>query len=109
MLLELLIGIPLTITAWKRGWKGWAVLPLPLALVVQFVIGLILGATAPAGTTVDDLAGTAIAVALVIDLLAAAVLVGMIVKPRRSASEPVGFKPSREQALGDADLHKVGQ
>jgi len=82
-MLELLIGIPLTIAAWNRGWKGWAILPLPLALVAQFICGFFIGATASPGTTTDDLAGTAIAVSLVIDLMAAAVLVGMIVKERK--------------------------
>ena len=82
-MLELLIGIPMTIAAWKRGWKGWAILPLPLALVAQFICGFFVGATASPGTTPEDLVGSAIAVGLVIDLIAAAVLIGMIVKERK--------------------------
>ena len=85
-MLELLIGIPLTILAWKRGWKGWAILPLSLAFVAQFVCGFLIGAAASPGTTADDAAGTAIAVSLLIDLIAAAVLIGMIVKERKPKS-----------------------
>jgi hypothetical protein len=82
-MLELLIGIPLTIAAWKRGWKGWALLPLTLALVSQAIFGFFIGFTASPGTAIGDLEGLVVAVSLVIDLIAAAVLIGMIVKERK--------------------------
>jgi hypothetical protein len=82
-MLELLIGIPLTIAAWKRGWKGWALLPLILALVTQAIFGFFVGFTASPGTAIGDLEGLVVAVSLVIDLIAAAALIGMIVKERK--------------------------
>ena len=45
-MLDLLIGVPLTIAAWNRGWRWWALLPLPAYLLSCFLAGLVLGASA---------------------------------------------------------------
>ena len=39
----LLIEIGLIAWAWRRGWKGWALLPFGLALVLAFVGGAAIG------------------------------------------------------------------
>jgi hypothetical protein len=36
----LVLEIVLTIAAWKRGWKRWALLPLGAVLVLGFSLGL---------------------------------------------------------------------
>ena len=51
--------------------------------MAQLVCGFFIGATASPGTTAGDLEGVAVAVGLVIDLIAAAVLIGMIVKEKK--------------------------
>lgn len=37
----LFVEIGLTIWAWCRGWKGWALLPLPIGCIAQFSTGVI--------------------------------------------------------------------
>jgi len=74
----LVLEIILTIEAWRRGWKGWALLPLGVGFGVGFLIGLMMGA---AGASEDSIFG----ICLVLDLVCIGVLIGMIAKPRRVA------------------------
>ena len=39
----LILEIGLTIWAWKRGWKGWALLPALGAFTGGFIVGLASG------------------------------------------------------------------
>lgn len=39
----LLVEIGLLIWAWRRGWKGWALLPLGIGLLLAVVVGALMG------------------------------------------------------------------
>jgi hypothetical protein len=45
----LFIEIALTISAWRKGWGGWALLPGVAALASGFLLGLAMGPTATTG------------------------------------------------------------
>ena len=70
MLIVLEIG--LTIAAWKRGWKGWALLPWVIALVAAFIVSLVRGA----------------ATGVVADVVLVGTLIIMVAKPRQAAEPP---------------------
>ena len=40
----LIAEIILTIVAWQKGWRGWALLPMAIVLSLAFVMGLAVGA-----------------------------------------------------------------
>ena len=50
----LIVEILLTVAVWRKGWKGWALLPVGIAWGIAFLIGMAVGA---AGGIVDDLIG----------------------------------------------------
>jgi len=89
MVLALEIG--LAIAAWRRGWKGWALLPLGIAAGIGFLGGLIIGAS---GGSEES----ALVIGIVADVIGIGALIAMIIKPRkksqylesRRASEPTG-------------------
>ncbi|MBN2098173.1 MAG: zinc ribbon domain-containing protein [Dehalococcoidia bacterium] len=78
-MLDLLVGIPLTIAAWKRGWKGWALLPMGLGLVSAFIAGFIIGGIA---TTEDEFWGMFLFAAVLIYVAEYGALITMVVKKR---------------------------
>jgi len=63
----LIIEIMLTISAWKKGWKGAALLPLVIGMFIAFVFG-----SAMADTGVDDMSviifGVLIDIGIIISL-----------------------------------------
>ena len=77
----LIAEILLTIFAWRRGWKGYALLPLAIALLIGVIIGLSMGST---GSSIESIK----AVALVFDILAIITLIIMNVKAPISKQEP---------------------
>lgn len=44
-MITLLIEIGLTYKAWKKGWKGWALMPMVIGMACAFLIGMAIGAT----------------------------------------------------------------
>jgi len=40
----LILEIILMIVAWRRGWRGWALLPMGIVYIMAFLIGVISGA-----------------------------------------------------------------
>lgn len=80
-MLLLLLEIGLTIAAWKRGWKGWALLPLAIGMSAGFLFGLVVGAT---GGSEAELFG----VGVVLDVVCVITLIIMTVKGRRVAENP---------------------
>lgn len=48
----LILEIALTIAAWKRGWKGWAIVPLAVAVSLGYVIGMVIVAQ---GGSMEDI------------------------------------------------------
>ncbi len=71
-----IIEIALTVWAWKRGWKAWALLPI----AITFGIGMIIGAANPYG----DLSNV-----IIFDFLCIAALVIMIIKKKGSKVQKV--------------------
>jgi hypothetical protein len=43
-MISLIIEICLTCKAWKKGWKGWALLPMAIGLGSAFMLGVVIGA-----------------------------------------------------------------
>jgi len=76
MLLALEIG--LTIAAWQRGWKAWALLPLGIGFGIGFLAGLIMGASGASE-------GSIFAVGLAADVICIVALIVMIIKPRKKS------------------------
>jgi hypothetical protein len=75
----LILEIALVIWAWKRGWKGWALLPILICAGVSFMYGFIMGGLEISIEGLD-------AYTLLFDLGCIAALIGMIAKPRKTAS-----------------------
>jgi uncharacterized membrane protein YfcA len=78
MLLVLEIG--LAVAAWRRGWRGWALLPLAAVFLVGSIVGLAVGTS---GGSVEDVFGTAI----LLDLTTIVTLAAMVAHPRAEARE----------------------
>ena len=67
----MILEIVLTIAAWKRGWRGWALIPVIASLSTGFILGL-------TGTSLE----TILDVGLIIDALCIITLVIMVIKRR---------------------------
>jgi hypothetical protein len=90
----LFIEIALTISAWRKGWGGWALLPGGIALVLGALLGLAMGPTATTGDLIVPL--------LMIDGLAIFALIGMVVKgpEKREEDTPKEALPEPAPTLG---------
>ena len=77
-MLLLILEIGLAIAAWRRGWKGWALLPLVLGYGAAFSLGFF---SVETGMTDDTL----FAICLGIDLVMIGTLIGMVVKRREKS------------------------
>jgi len=71
----LIAEIVLTIAAWRRGWRGWALLPPVMAFAAGFLLGLVLGPEIS-----ED---GAFILGLLIDIVTIGVLIAMVVKGRK--------------------------
>ena len=71
----LILEIALTVFAWKRGWKGWALLPIGIALFCGFLFGLAMGGSADPLESIDS-------IGILMDIACVGSLIGMIAKPR---------------------------
>ena len=74
----LIAQLLLTVQAWRNGWKGWALLPMGIALV----FGLLLG-------SVTDDVERLVVPGLIGDLLSLGSLIGLSVREPRPAPVPV--------------------
>ena len=84
----LILEIGLTISAWQRGWKGWALLPGAFALAGGYMLGMVLGGD----SSVDFFS-----VGIIIDILCVIALIIMVSKPRgvhASSQTPVKHEQS---------------
>lgn len=77
----LLIEIILTIFAWRNGWKSLALIPIGVALLLGFFIGL------GAGSSGGDVS-SAMGMAIVLDVIAIIVLAVMCFKSKKSNNTP---------------------
>ena len=84
----LIAEIALSIWAWRRGWKGYSLLPVGLGVLSGFLIGIIVGFF---GGTEED-----ISFLWVFDVVAIGVLILMIAKPRRKAVNTLGAGHTRQ-------------
>jgi hypothetical protein len=50
----LIIEIILTVAAWRKGWKAWALLPVGIAMTVGFITGIAISVD---GGSIDDVVG----------------------------------------------------
>lgn len=74
-----LVEIGLTIAAWMRGWRGWALLPLLVGLASVLFIGFSIAAESE---DYDSAMTTIVAVGTLIDLIVVGILIYMVVKTR---------------------------
>ncbi|MFC2069976.1 hypothetical protein ACFLTB_02225 [Chloroflexota bacterium] len=91
------LEIFLTILAWRRGWKGWALLPLVIAFGAAFLFGLIMGIS---GASEEE----ALVMSLGFDIACIAVLIGMTAKPRNKSLKP-GPEPTNETTASTVDAN----
>jgi len=75
-MITLLIEICLACKAWKKGWKGWALLPFGIGYGFCFMVGMAIGAN---GGSPEDAFG----VALVTELGIIVTLAVMAAKQRK--------------------------
>jgi len=80
----LILEIYLTVQAWKKGWKGWALVAWPICLALAMALGL--GSAGSGGSE-----GSAILAGLLGDLFLIGVLAAMTLNPR------TGEQPSQAQ------------
>lgn len=72
-----MIELILTGFAWRRGWKGFALIPMAVAVVLGLIIGI--------STVLTDASfEMAYAICLIIDVICVVTLIVMIIKPRKS-------------------------
>jgi len=69
----LVAEIILTIFAWKKGWRWWALVPVALALLIGLFMGMGVGAS---GGDVDSVRG----ISIVLDVIAVIALIVMVTK-----------------------------
>jgi len=93
----------LTITAWRRGWKAYALLPGGLTLLLGFLIGLSIGAS---GGSADSIPGATI----LLDIACVISLIIMSAKPRKqtvpqiqNSAIQLTEEPSEPQFLADTE------
>ena len=74
----LVLEICLTIAAWQRGWKEWALLPPGIALGGSYLLGSIMFASGASDESI-------LAMGLVWDFVCIGTLIAMIVKARKKS------------------------
>jgi hypothetical protein len=79
-MLLLIIEILLTIAVWRKGWKGWALLPVGISLALGFVLGLCIGAS---GGRPEEWIG----LGLIIDVIAIVALIIMQTQDPKKVKE----------------------
>jgi hypothetical protein len=79
VIISLALWTSLTVWAWKRGWKAWALLPFGVAFFVALVEEIVVY------TSGADSTNEATPAAMFVGLAGIGTLIYMIVKPRRKA------------------------
>ena len=82
----MLIEIALTISAWRKGWKGWALLPIAIGMSVSFLMGAAAGAS---GGTIEDILPLCVLIELgmIVSLIVMSVKTPKYVKNKRETEE----------------------
>jgi len=104
-----ILEIVLTIVAWKRGWKGWALVPIAFAVVIGFVIGAVIRAQ---GGSLEDV----IPLTLVIDGACIVSLIALTARGRQKVhiyskkpAAPVMGTPTVEPTLKATEGYGSGR
>jgi len=82
-MLIFLTDIVLTVVAWRRGWRGWALVPLAILFLVSFLAGVVCGAS---GLPENQLRQSAAAPIAILELATLGVLIGLASKRRGACS-----------------------
>jgi len=69
----LIAEIILTVFAWRKGWRWWALAPMAITLLIGFFMGVGIGAS---GGDIDSVRG----ISIVFDILATIALIVMVTK-----------------------------
>lgn len=85
----LILEIILTVAAWRRGWKAWALTPIAIGLSLAFVFGAAIGAS-------GGLMDAVVAVGLLLDLAIIATLVAMVARPRTAEDRAKATRAAAE-------------
>jgi uncharacterized membrane protein YfcA len=72
----MILEIALTVSAWKRGWRGRALLPLAIGLFIAFFAGVLMGASGAGDESLGFL--------IIVDIAVVVSLIVMVAKPRRT-------------------------
>jgi predicted lipid-binding transport protein (Tim44 family) len=73
------VEIILTVSAWKRGWRGWALIPLAIGFFLAFFAGALMGAA--------GMGDEALGLLIIIDIAIIVSLIVMVIVPRRTAAK----------------------
>ena len=87
----LILEIGLTVAAWRKGWRAWALVPLGGVLGMGFLIGVAVGAS---GGTIEHV----FPLVLLLDLACVGVLIRLAVRGPRQA-ESLGTPETSETAV----------
>ena len=93
-MLLLIVEILLTVAAWRKGWKGWALLPWAVCFYTLFIGGVFIGA---AGGHVDQATMTGLGILLEITLLIIPLAVMSLWAPRKKQVQ----MPESAQTVGE--------
>lgn len=80
-MLTLIIEVWLTVVAWRKGWRGYALLPLAGLFCAGMLIGMSVAAT---GGKLEDVVG----VAVLLELICIGVLIRLAVRGPRTVAAP---------------------
>ena len=82
----LIIEILLTIRAWQKGWKGWALLPLGVGILMGFFVGIAAGA---GGGTIEDILPLCVLIELgiIVSLIAMSVKAPKYIETERESED----------------------
>ncbi len=87
----LILEIVLTVAAWRKGWRAWALMPLGVGMSVAFLIGVAIGASGGTAEHVTPLF-------LLLDLACVGVLIRLAVRGPQQAPS-LGIPETRETAV----------
>jgi len=91
----LILEIILTIVSWKKGWRGWALLPLGTVLFIGFMVGAMAGAAGYSEVQVRQLTVGL----LPLELISIGVLAWMAAKGRKGVPVAAQRVESKEMQI----------
>lgn len=104
----LVIEILLTVAAWRKGWKAWALLPWGITMFMMITIGLAVGLAvgASGGNAAQD-AITGIGFLLDFALIITLAVMSLVAPKRQPVQLPQADKPAKEEAQEPVEVVQV--